>query len=431
MGFRGDERGQSEVIGALLIFAVIVAFIGLNQAFLVPQANEEIEFKHHNDVQRDMVDLRSGLVEAAASNDQRSRTLTLGTDYPSRFVAINPPPATGTLRTVDAGATYDSSGQEVNGRSVVTRACDTGSTTQDPKFLEYRPHYNEYDNAIAVNVENTVTYRSTASGPLFNTQQTVVRGNQINIIRIVGDVDEQKEGTVSVDLVPSSTGVRTVEVENDGGFSLSIPTRLSAYTWSNQQLGGKVMNVQDDGDRVTMEFESGEYTVKCTTVGVNEEPDVSPVALSNPETGDDASNFVNPRENVIFKGATIVDDRKVEIELENHRDEDVDINEARFTFYSVDSQGDGTRKPPESAEYGNETFNITGDIKPVNGDRLPAEDSTNITVEFIPDGGTGNGTAQKWTMKQGDWFFVFLRFAEDSGDEETFSGTYFVPPQDS
>ncbi|MEF8914400.1 DUF7289 family protein, partial [Natronomonas sp.] len=154
MGFRGATRGQSEVIGAILIFAIIVALIGVNQAFVVPDANADVEFQHNNEVQRDMVDLRSGTTEAAASNEPRSRSIALGTDYPTRFVAVNPPAPTGRFQTVDGG-NISANHSEFD----LGNVCGTGSDTPDTKFLVYEPNYNEYQNANPITIENTVTYR--------------------------------------------------------------------------------------------------------------------------------------------------------------------------------------------------------------------------------------------------------------------------------
>jgi hypothetical protein len=197
---------------------------------------------------------------------------------------------------------------------------------------------------------------------------------------------------------------------------------MSADTWDDKLVGQRVTDVRNHSSGVTMDFESGEFTVRCTTVGVNEDPDVNPVALTGGREDESGNpNIVNPYKNLIFKGAEISGD-SVEAGFENLRDTDVKITEARFTFYYQDSQGKGVDpgSTPDEALYGNESFEITGDIKPVNGDVIPEDSSESIKIEF--DGGAA--------PNEGDWFIVFFRFTEQSGDELTLSGRYFIPPED-
>lgn len=377
MGFRGDERGQSEVIGALLIFAVIVAFIGLNQAFLVPQANEEIEFKHHNDVQRDVVDLRAATTEAAASSQPRSRTVALGTEYPTRFVAINPPPATGTIRTVDGDGEINATGVDLSA------VCGT-SGQPDTKFIEYRPNYNEYGNALPMTIENTVAYRDAGSQKLYSTGQVFAKGNQINIIRYVGDVQESSAGSASLDLIPSVTGADTIDTSNET-LNITMPTQLSASEWGQLVDSSQVTPLNVSGDRVKFNFENDTvYTTRCTTVGINQEPNVDP---QDSRDRDDTPNSINPNADgeVVLVSAEDLNggsQSEANITLEDRTGLDVNITEARVNHYSSGSQANSASLP-NSITLGGSDLEVGGNLETLdNAINLTSGTTTDVKLEF-------------------------------------------------
>lgn len=422
MGFRGDERGQSEVIGALLIFAVIVAFIGLNQAFLVPQANEEVEFKHHNDVQRDVVDLRAATTEAAASNQPRSRAIALGTDYPSRFVAINPPPATGTIRTVDGQGEITTSHSDLD----LSAVCGTNGQP-DTKFIEYRPNYNEYGNALPMTIENSVVYREASSRPLYSTGQVFAKGNQINIIRYVGDVQESSASSASLDLIPSETGSDVVDTRRNESLNITLPTRLSNSSWEDLVDTSEVTPVNVSGDRVKFEFANNTvYTVRCTTVGINEEPNVSPSVFSTAAGG---PGSINPAGFGSVKyNDTSSNENNVTVVLKNLDTKTRTIEEARVPFYSETKISSSSSKNSVNFVSGNAEyvdFTNDGSLDEEIGGRY-----VNISNISIDGGETGSITiglycskSNKFEPADGDFFVLSLQFK--SGD----ISNYFVKPE--
>jgi flagellin-like protein len=424
MGFRGANRGQSEVIGAILIFAIIVTLIGINQAFIVPDANADVEFQHNNDVQRDMVDLRSGTTEAAASNEPRSRSIALGTDYPTRFVAVNPPAPTGSFRTV-SGGNISASHSELD----LSNVCGTGSDDPSTKFLRYEPNYNEYQSANPITIENTVTYRETGGNPLFNTGQFFTQGSQINIIRYTGDFQETSARTASVDLIPSATGVE--EVSTDGeDLTITIPSGLEANDWERLTDNGDVdINDEVGGSRVEFTFSGNtEYTVRCTTVGINEQPDVDPSPPADEETESEANQF-NPTGDVVLIGSSIDSEGNstVLMKFDNQLDSDVEITAARAVFYSrggKQSSPEANRDNPDTAELGNTTLEVGGDLETsIDGGTIESTNPDSVPITF--DG--FNGTKQDDGVNEGDWFVLFLEFSETDSNE-TATGTYFVAP---
>lgn len=442
----GGTRGQSEVIGAILVFAIVIGLLSINQVFLVPQNNGEIEFDHSREVQSDMVEFRTGLIEAAASNEPRSASVALGQRYPTRYLAINPAPVSGTLKSVDGGIiTADDFSAEA--------VCGTGGTPVETKFVKYQPDYNYLDSAIPSTIEGSVAYRKGSGEALFDSRQVLIRDNQITLIPVVGDVQTTAIDTTTVDLLPSETGRTTVSSGSDP-VEITLPTELSQSDWDRllapeMTPSGHVqsVSVSPGPGTVTIELEppdsAGDYSVRCTTVGLNEQPDVSPSVGPPPGPGGPGPGLINPigPGTVIFQNAQLSTNTsvcggssnacQVDVTFENARSTDVEIVEARFVYYGVDAQGGaggGASIPqPDIAEYAasppRTTFEILGPEEPVNGDTLNGGSTETISVFFFEN------PAASFDVDEGDWFVLRLTF-EDQSTGEVFAGTYFIPPEE-
>jgi hypothetical protein len=118
-----------------------------------------------------MVELRNALLTAKSAGRVTFTEVTLGTRYPNRILAVNPPPAAGTLRTGEMRpitVTSDGTPSEI---------CPSGGTIQS-RTLRYTPNYNAYQGAPDVVYENTVLYLDFGDRKITLTYVTRPRGNQ-------------------------------------------------------------------------------------------------------------------------------------------------------------------------------------------------------------------------------------------------------------
>ena len=288
MRFLTDERAQAIQVGAVLIFGIIVLFLSIYQAFVVPDQNEEIEFNHNEDVQQQLTELRSNVILMPGSTSTRAASVDLGVRYPSRAIFVNPGPASGSLRTV---GTED---PRVNVTIANATAVDTEGETGDfwngtalsyeTGALRYRPNYNLYQQAPQTVYEHSVLYnrfdRENVTQAV--TDQTLVDGNRITLLALNGSLGESRVDTVSVDFDPISTRTRVVEVNDTGGpVTLRAPTGMSQREWNSvlgDELvanGGHVQNVTVSGSgpadlsmlEITLEANE-RYQLELVKVGV-------------------------------------------------------------------------------------------------------------------------------------------------------------------
>jgi hypothetical protein len=266
MELRGDERAQSVVIGSLLVFTIIVLSFSAYQAFSVPSQNAEIEAEHFQDVEDQFSELRTSVVNAVGSDVSHSTAIDLGTRYPSRAIALNPPPAAGRLRTTDPGDVEFDTDEDV---------CRTGAGTPTSRSLVYRPGYNEFQQPESIGYESRLVSRQFRDGSLFD--QRLVRSgspSEIDLYLLTGAVDENGVNTYSLEL--NATDEYTTTLTDP---TITMPSRFEAATWNDEILSDRsAVTATNDGDRVKLDFSGGEYRVSCAVVGLEADPGFTPPA---------------------------------------------------------------------------------------------------------------------------------------------------------
>ncbi len=108
-----NEKGVSEIVGAMLILLIIVLYLGIMQAYEVPKWDKEIEKQAFDEVQKDFLDLRSDIEDSSVKNLPITTSMHARIRYPERFMLRNPGVgAQGMITTypLRINITYDSNG---------------------------------------------------------------------------------------------------------------------------------------------------------------------------------------------------------------------------------------------------------------------------------------------------------------------------------
>ncbi|MGM0370974.1 MAG: hypothetical protein ACQEQJ_00530 [Halobacteriota archaeon] len=328
----GDDRGVSAVIGFIFIFAILMILLSVNQAQVVPAENEQIEYQHFEDVRNDLVDLRSAISTAGQNDVSQFPTVKLGTAYPPRVLAVNPPPASGTLRTSEA---YN-----------ITITDETGTTVEIPtRFLEYQPGYHEFQSGPTW-YENSVLYldESQRGGIVIIEEQNLVTDdNTVRITALQNDFRRSGTGRVTVELYPTQAGDLS---ELTGELEIAIPTQLSGDTYWDEAFDDDVTV----NPTVTPDwYESGVHALNLTvetdnleinTVGIQEEPEAGGVkenvgtgATTPPSQGDQTTYLTNT-------GDTTIGDAQKTIEFSLRNGGDSPATIAQITVDSTTANAD-------------------------------------------------------------------------------------------
>ncbi|MFD1685815.1 hypothetical protein [Halobellus litoreus] len=296
MSLRDDDRAVTVQIGAVLLLGFLVVSLSLYQATVVPNENRQVEFQHNQRVQADMQQVRNAILGTAATGSSAPTGVELGTRYPTRVVAVNPGPPSGTLSTADLGtirienATADDESTAGPDYPETADFWDGDTTrTYTTKSLVYRPDYANYDAAPTTVYENGVVYNRFDSGTLTRTGQPIVAGKRISLVALSGNLSRGGASTLSMNPRAVSTSTRTISVSNvaEGeNVSVFVPSRLNAQSWTdllnetgeydpaadpdNDAYVYRVENVENGGqDGVELFFEpDATYQLKLSKVGV-------------------------------------------------------------------------------------------------------------------------------------------------------------------
>jgi hypothetical protein len=299
MEFRGDERAQAVQIGAILLFAAVIISLSGYQAFVVPQENGKIEFGDFQTAAGDMADLQNALL-GAAGGTARGESVRTGSTYPTRTFSVNPPPASGTLRTTGDAEIALTNAVAVDGEAENTRTFWNGRHHNfSTKSVVFEPAYNEFD-APPVVASGVAAYRAFSGSISAETGQVLVQGNRITVVSVVGNVSTGGL-TSSVVVEPVSAATRTVTVTGDGGgsqdinVSLPVAETTTASAWASSEVARSLRaneNVLDvdpvEDQRVNVSLDGSQtYRLQLARVEVRQ-------AGSSGGTADPGPRYVVP-----------------------------------------------------------------------------------------------------------------------------------------
>ncbi len=421
---REDQRGVSELIGFLLIFAILIILLSINQAQIVPQENAEIEFKHSQDVQNDLIEVRSSILTAGQADVSQFPTVRLGTNYPTRTFALNPPPAVGTLRTSDA---YP-----------ITIENNTGNSIDiDTRFLQYQPSYNEL-TAQPIWYENSVLYvdaREDGGVAVLAQQGLAVEENTLRITALQNDFQQSGTGRVTLELYPTQDV--TADQIPTGDLTITLPTRLTAGEYWEQAIGSEDVYV----DVTNNEYANGVHELelninttgggelKLNTVGIQSEPSEGG-QKQNVGSGGGGGNGGgdggggngggDAAQNVVIAQAQI-NNGDIVIQLRNNNPSQVQVTQARLDSYTEDTVPGGNRAPIDRVTYQPSTgaVLVEGDpLETVSGPTISNGGNADVTLSPQRER-TNNNEIEEADAQQGDEIIFTLEFDDGSIEQYT------------
>lgn len=407
------DRGQTVLLGAILLFGFLITALVVYQAQVVPAQNSEIEADHYLAVQDDLQETRAALVSAGEAGEKRSTTVTLGTTYPTRVFTINAPSPAGTLRTESVGdGAYES--DEID----LGATCGYESTEVPTQSLVYSPNYRYFDGGdVDHRLESTLLYQE--DGNVTRTGQTIVdpEENVVSLYPVRGELDASGVGAETIDFHGNATGGAEA---ND--VTITVPTTLAADHWADAIDDGEVTVTQNSPETVDLEL-SGEWTVLCHPVGVNQGSGQTQAPSPPPDEEDEEEESeteeINPsgEDRLVYLNAEGNNDGTADLTFNNTGETTKMIEKVRVPFYYGDEPGsdpateivslDDTPFEDGPVEIGEPLANLDSGVEIAH-----EPDEVTIPIEF--DDGLDT---------RSDFFILVVEL--ESGDRNT----YFIAPQ--
>ena len=225
-----NEKAISNVIGAILVLTVMVAFLGFLQVYSVPVLNKELENNHFNTVVDDLLDMKSILYAGAVYDIPSSAVFHTSLDYPGRTFLMNPskPSATFTTRyDKQVTITYDGTTERVN-------SCTFG--------IEEK--YNFF-NAPGLVMEHGMIIGDTGSAG-YIIDRPLLKDNNMNLLLLRCDNTSTGTGSsVSFNIYPA--GSNNITVNNATlSFNTDYPALWNEYLatiGANWTLAGNIVTI--------------------------------------------------------------------------------------------------------------------------------------------------------------------------------------------
>ena len=414
INFREDRRGVSALVGAVLLIGILVLFLSSYQALIVPQQTAQAEIEHNQQVENEMVDFRNALYEARLDNRNRTASVTLGTTYQSRFITVNPPPATGTLQNTDPG-------------NVTVRHNGGELELKNNFFFEYTPTYSEYRESGTIRYENTLVYHEFDSSNVKLTGQRLVDGNTVRLIQNDPSINENGVDRVSYEPKPNESRILRPDSAN-----ITLPTNLEPGEWSSLLADENEWEVIDDTEgELTLNY-TGDDEPKIIYSPVEGQENLPPDESEEDDEDDedDSPTVINPAgpDDVRLVDAEFLpgggQSGQVRVSFRNFASDDAAFEQGRLPFYiRSPAQSDPPTQVTEvrvdntlydDEDFADEHWTVREDFQSLSGGEndlivLPGDETTDITFGF--DDRTDSGQ---------DFFSIEWQF------ETSQRSTYFI-----
>jgi len=226
----GDARGQSTLVGFMILMGFLLILFTIAQVHVAPQVRADTEYEHASEVLKGAANIHADTIEVAAAGTQRSSTLQLGSTYPSYIVLVHPPGPAGRIQT-DADHDLVLANAEAV-RSETADHIDGSTQSFTHKPLRYSPQYAEFNSAGDTVIEQATLYQDYETSDKLVATPTLVNGNQLTLIANAGEFAEGSSRTTVVETVPLSASTESVLVEDTGGpISIRFQSGLPVSTW--------------------------------------------------------------------------------------------------------------------------------------------------------------------------------------------------------
>jgi len=284
----GDQRGASEVVGAILVFGLLVMLLSIIQLQAVPNANAGVEYEHSQTAQGDLDRLDESIDRTVETGNSEGVGVQLGTQYPTRLVTFNPPPPEGSLRTENRGEIQIDNASASGPAGVIFNGGERDF--YHSHSLVYEADYNEYDNAARRVREVGIGYDEFRDGTVVRTQP-FIDGATIELVTFNRSFEAQSSGSELIEPTDVSGPATTVPVNNaapNESIRIEVPTSLDNETWSEALKGELVENgghvesfsVNNTTDRLVVHLEPGiTYDLRMADIGFGEADSEEPLYM--------------------------------------------------------------------------------------------------------------------------------------------------------
>lgn len=237
MSEKHSDAAVSEVIAFMLIFAIIVAFLGAWAIFYVPSEGHKAEVQHDEEVLRQFSDIKTGIDLLWTTKNQGTtieRVISLaptkGTDF-STLLFLYPSLGSGMLK-IENGTTF-SYYYERYDDATKSYVRDGEEQTVTMLRLSYTS-YNEYSNDFSIVYDGGAVFYGDYGGRMSLLESPVIGGKNYYVIALENplpnDITILGNNAVPIKLkYVGSTELKDIYTQNGAAYITDIITEYPDY----------------------------------------------------------------------------------------------------------------------------------------------------------------------------------------------------------
>jgi hypothetical protein len=260
--FVENKKAVSNIIGTLLIFAVLVSLYGAYQSTAVPVWNKGVEYDHLDVVYGDMMSLKSDIEDVALHTSPKSSDIHLGVRYPERAIFMNPGEGAAGMLTVekDVKILVEYAVLNMSGAATLMEPLTFNSsrityelygTIGSPKYV--------YEHGIIIR-----DYRT--SNVTTDEQPLIVNDNiYIPVLNATANFTKSSLDVESLAIYPSTQAPSTPRVKY---VNITMNTEYPEI-WANLLAD---VNESNDYTNASVSVEEGKIYINCTAGGAITSP---------------------------------------------------------------------------------------------------------------------------------------------------------------
>jgi hypothetical protein len=235
------DRGLSEVLGAILMFALVFAVLVIVQVFAVPTTNAQLEVSHNDQLEADYGGLATAADRVATLGGSESLSIDAGVRYPSRLFLVNPPPASYTFASGDAERISLANVRATDDEAAEYFTFDGTPFTVETRSYTHSTDYNQYTTAPDLRIEGGVIYERSETGYVSVVSDgPVVDGRRISLVSYAGEFGSGGSETLDLTVTSLSGPSQRVTVGDTGTpMTLTLYTELPESVWETDLLEGE------------------------------------------------------------------------------------------------------------------------------------------------------------------------------------------------
>lgn len=253
---KNTSRGQSNILGAILLIGLSILAFSIYVTQIVPIFTAQAEYSTYQEIETEMISINDTISAVASNGIQQTQSLSFTTDYP---FFQTPKHRSQSVYTDDATTSI---------------SYNTTTVSLETDILNYDPTYNTITQS-PIHIENGMVVRSNSE--ITNPSQGVIDDNSISITGVSSVVNTADATNIPLRVTQEESAFTTTVTAEP---TVTIDTKLSEQKWNEMlepelaENGGNIDSIDyqeytNSPNQLEVGLHEDTYTITTTKVNLS------------------------------------------------------------------------------------------------------------------------------------------------------------------